>query len=201
MPEMQSVTQRRAEVATKLARLRQRMAALELDALVLEQVANTAWVTAGGETYVGIAADTGPTAIVVTADRAYAVADRVEAPRLAQEEALPDLGFTVVIEPWYQRGAMLAGLLKSQRVGGDTRRTYRDVTDDLQALRVTLQPDEAARMRQVGRLTGEALGEVMAQIKPGMTEWVVAGLLDQACRARGGQAVVNLVASDERISR
>lgn len=201
MFDMQQAPKRRAEVVVKLARLRQRMAALEVDAVVLEQSANTAWVTAGADMYVPISADTGPTQIVVTADRAYAVTDRVEASRLAQEEALPDLGFTLTIEPWYSRGAMLAGLIKGQRVGGDTRRAYRDISAELQTLRSTLLPDEADRLRLVGQLTGASLGEVMAKIEPGMTEWAIAGLLDQACRDRGGQCVVNLVASDERIAR
>ena len=201
MIDTQHLTQRRAEVAAKLTRLRQRMAALELDAVVLEQNANTAWVTAGADMYVVLTTDTDPTQIVVTADRAYAVTDRVEAPRLAQDEALPDLGFTLVIEPWYSRGAMLAGLIKGQRVGGDTGRAYRDVASDLQTLRSTLCPDEAERLRRVGQLTGAALGEVIPKIAPGMTEWAIAGLLDQACRDRGGQCVVNLVASDERITR
>jgi len=201
MTDTQRVTQRRAEVADKLKRLRQRMAALDLDAVVLEQNANTAWITAGADMYVVLTTDTDPTQIVVTADRAYAVTDRVEAPRLAQEEALPDLGFTLVIEPWYQRGGMLAGLVKGQRVGGDTARAYRDISSDLQTLRSTLLPDEAERMRVVGRLTGETLGAVIAHIEPGMTEWAIAGLLDQASRDVGGQCVVNLVASDERIAR
>lgn len=41
----------------------------------------------------------------------------------------------------------------------------------------------------------------MYAIQPGMTEYAVAGLLAQASLARGGNAVVNLVASDERIDR
>ncbi len=201
MSDTRRVTQRRTEVAAKLTQLRRRMAALELDAVVLEQNANTAWITAGADMYVVLATDTDPTQIVVTADRAYAVTDRVEASRLAQEEALPDLGFTLVIEPWYQRGGMLNGLIRGQRVGGDTGGAYRDISSDLQTLRSTLLPDEAERMRRVGRLTGESLGEVIGKIEPGMTEWAIAGLLDQATRDRGGQCVVNLVASDERIAR
>ena len=116
---------RRDEVHTKLTQLRERMAARELDAILLEQTANVAWLTAGAETAINSAADRGPVALLVTPDRAYAVTDGVEAPRLEQEEGLADLGFELVVEPWYRLGAFVADRRARLRVGDDEQSSSR----------------------------------------------------------------------------
>ena len=194
---------RRDEVHTKLTQLRERMAARELDAILLEQTANVAWLTAGAETAINIAADRGPVALLVTPDRAYAVTDGVEAPRLEQEEGLANLGFELVVEPWYRLGAFVAEMRARRRVGGDEHRSSggNAVAEDIQRLRTTLHPNDVARLRQACLLAADALREVVALVTPGMSEFAVAALIDQASRARGGLAVVNLVGSDERIAR
>lgn len=193
---MENGAARRDEVHTKLAQLRQLMATRELDAILLEQTPNVAWLSAGAETAINIAADRGPVALLVTPDRAFALTDNIEAPRLEQEEGLAGLGFELVIEPWYRRGAFLA----QWRVSSDDERDEATVAHDIQRLRTTLHPNDMARLRQASLLAADALREVIATVEPGMTELAVAGLLDQAARARGSLAVVTLVGSDERIT-
>lgn len=197
---MQNDITRRDEVQAKLAQLHERMAARELDAIVLEQIANVAWLTAGAETAINVATDRGPVVLVVTQERAYVVTDGVEAPRLEREEGLADLGFELVIEPWYRRGAFVADMRARRRVGGDGEQDGNTLALDIQRLRTTLHPNDVERLRRAGLLAADALREVIAGIEPGMTERAVAGMLDQASRARGGLAVVTLVGSDERIA-
>src|SRR5690348_15015461 len=96
--------QHKQEVETKLTRLRERMAARQLDAVLISLVANTAWITAGAATYVNEATDGSASSILVTHDRAYVLTDGIEGPRLTQEEGLVDLGFEMMIKPWYARG-------------------------------------------------------------------------------------------------
>src|SRR6478752_5665786 len=122
---------RRDEVHTKLTQLRERMAARELDAILLEQTANVAWLTAGAETAINITADRGPLALLVTPERACVVTDGVEAPRLEAEEGLVDLGFEVVVEPWYRRGAFIADARARGRVGSDDERDPSTVASDI----------------------------------------------------------------------
>lgn len=201
--------QRREEVNAKLAQLREWMAAQNLDAILLEQTANVAWLTAGAETAINIAADCGPVALLVTPDRASIVTDGVEAPRLEQEEGLSDLGFEMVVEPWYQRGAFIADIRSRLHVGSDNEHnehnehngtTGKSLAQAMQRLRVTLHPNDVARLRQACLLAADAVREVVATLTPGMTELAVAAMLDRASRARGGLAAVNLVGSDERIA-
>jgi antitoxin VapB len=196
-----SETSRRDEVQTKLAQVRALLAHSSLDALLLEQTYDVAWLTGGAETAINIAADRGPVALVVTPDHTYAVSDRVEEPRLRNEEGLEDVGFEIVAEPWYRRGAFIAELRGRLRMGDDGNTDAQSpLAEAIQRLRTTLHPNEIARLRHAGRLTAEALGEVAAEVKPGMTEFAVAAKIAEAARARGGIAVVNLVGSDERIA-
>ncbi len=197
---MENGTARRDEAHAKLAQLRALMTSRELDAILLEQTPNVAWLTAGAETAINIATDRGPLALLVTPERACVVTDGVEAPRLEAEEGLVDLGFELVVEPWYRRGAFIAAMRERERVGGDDERDLSTVAPDIQRLRTTLQPSEVGRLRYACLLAADVLREVVAQVTPGMTEHAIAGLIDGASRARGGVAVVTLVGSDERIA-
>ncbi|HEU4783299.1 MAG TPA: M24 family metallopeptidase [Ktedonobacterales bacterium] len=196
---MENGTARRDEAQMKLAQLRALMASRELDAILLEQTPNVAWLTAGAETAINIAADRGPLALLVTPERARVVTDGVEAPRLEAEEGLIDLGFGLAVEPWYRRGAVIADMRARRRVGSDDERDAMTVAPDIQRLRTTLQPGEVERLRHACLLAADVLREVVASIAPGITERAIAGMIDGASRARGGVAVVTLVGSDERI--
>jgi antitoxin VapB len=194
-------SERAAEVAAKLAQVRELLATSALDAIILDRVANTAWITAGAATYVNEATDTGLSSVVVTPERAYVVTDAVEAPRLREEEGVEALGFEFATEPWYERGAFARRLRESQRVGRDGCGPGPDVGTALRRLRSRLLPTEAERYRAVCRDAAEAMGEATALVRPGIAEYAIAGKLAEASRARGGAAIVNLVAGDERVYR
>lgn len=193
--------ERLPEVTAKLARLRAVMAAHGVDALELAQIANTTWLTAGASTYVSLAATAGASQVIVTTDRAFVMSDTIESTRLEAEERLGELGFEFVIEPWHSRGAQRAELLDSAHAAQDGPGVGLDLSDAIQALRMVLMPEEVARYRVIARLTAEAVEEAARQMRPGMSEVSIAGLLDNASRARSGEAIVNLVASDERIAK
>lgn len=198
---MTTLDDRRAEVAAKLVRLRSRMAARQVDVAVLTNIANTAWITAGGATFVNEATDTGPSSIVVTADRAVVVTDRVEAPRLEAEEHFGDLGFSFAVEPWYARGSELANLVAGQRVGYDSQEPGVDLRADLSDLRTVLQPTEQERLRANSQDAARVMADALRDIQPGQTtEFDISARLAAGCRLVGGTAVVNLVAADGRIA-
>lgn len=188
---------RKAEVESKLLRLRERMQAHSIDAILLTLIANTAWITAGAALYVGEGTDSAASAILITRDKAFIVTDGVEAPRLRQEEGLEDLGFTFVIEQWYAKGTFVA--LHSTHLGQDLPGRGVDMSIELRNLRSVLHPQEAMRLRRVSAVTAEIMDEVIRSLRPGISEHEVAARLAAASRQRGGTALVNLVASDERI--
>ena len=189
------------EVASKLQQLRAQMAARAVDAVVLNQLPNIAWLTAGASTYINLASDTGPSSLLITIDGAYVITDRIEAGRLEQEEALAALGFGLAVEPWEQQGTQLSRLIAGKRIAQDGPGEGINLSSDLQTLRTNLLPQEVERLQHIGSLASAAIAEVMYAVQPGMTEYAIAGLLAQASLARGGHAIVNLVASDERIAR
>jgi antitoxin VapB len=198
MRETQTPT---TEIAQKLAQLRTQMAERGLDAVILERSANIAWLTAGANTDIVLSQETSPLAIAVTADRAIVFADSIEGPRLHDEEDLAAFGFTITMRPWYTTDPELGALLAAPRTGGDHGQAAQDVSAMMQALRTTLQGAEIERMRDVTRVTVEIVQEVIARMEPGMREHEIAGQMAALCKARGGNAIVNLVASDERIAQ
>jgi antitoxin VapB len=68
-------------------------------------------------------------------------------------------------------------------------------------LRANLLPVEVERFRQLGRLCGEAMHAAIYGVQPGMSEQEIAALLAYETQRRGAQAIVNLIATDERIFR
>jgi Xaa-Pro aminopeptidase len=190
---------RKPEVLNKLARLRDRMAARQVDAALLNLIPNAAWITGGAATYVNEGTEIGASSLLVSQDRAYVLTDTIEGPRLKQEEHLEDLGFELVLEPWYARGKAFASLTAGKRVGQDTPGGTLDFGADLQRLRTVLQPEEVARMRHACTLAAEAMDDAVRSVRPGDPEYDLAARLSAACRARGGSPIVNLIASDERI--
>ena len=187
--------QRKEEVETKLKRLRERMAGRQLDAVLITLLANTAWITAGAATYVNEGSDGAASSILVTHDKAYVLTDAIEGPRLRQEEALADLGFEFYIRPWYARGGTSQLLMEGRRLARDDR----DFGSDLRDLRSVLQPEEVTRMRHVSTLAAEVMDDAIRAVRPGDSEYELAARLAAGSRLRGGNAIVNLIASDDRI--
>jgi Xaa-Pro aminopeptidase len=200
-----ATAQRRAEIAGKLQDLRKRMQDRRLDLVVLRQAPNVAWLTAGASTNVVLTSDQAGVSIVVTMDQVSILADTIEAPRLQAEEHLADLGLQIDAPVWWETGDSLTSLLaRSPAAGSDDSRLGRDITDissDLQQMRVRLRPAEVARLYQAARIASSALQKTISDLTPGMTEFAIAAEVARHTISRGAQVVVNLVASDQRISR
>ncbi|MGZ3598446.1 MAG: M24 family metallopeptidase [Ktedonobacterales bacterium] len=195
-----SLDERKSEVQTKLARLREKMAAYNLEATHLTTVASTAWITAGAATYIDESTDTAASSALVTHDRAYILTTTVEEPRLLQEEHLHDLGFEVIAEPWYATGKRLSQIGDSAPVGHEGPQENRvDISGTLKELRANLLPSEVTRLRAICADAAAAMDETVRAIRPGETEHAIAARLAAATRARGASDVVNLIAGDERI--
>jgi antitoxin VapB len=196
---MADIAERRHEIAAKLGALRSLMAARGLDQLHLTTQANTAWVTAGAATFINEATDTAAFSIAVTPERAIALADTIEAPRLREEEQLEQLGFEIAAPPWYQAAAGAVELGTGKRSGQDGPGEGADVSGELERLHAQLYPAEQDRLREVAALAAAAMAEAARAVRPGMSEYEAAAHVAAASRRRGGSAVVVLVGSDERI--
>jgi antitoxin VapB len=67
-------------------------------------------------------------------------------------------------------------------------------------LRAALTPEEGERFRQLGHLCAEAIHATAHSIRPGQTEHEMTGRLAWEAERRGVQAIVNVVATDERVA-
>lgn len=184
----------------KFSRLQELLAVHGLNALVLRRLSNIAWITGGADVHVNTADSTGIAALVVTPTGRYAVTNTIEAPRLTQEEKLGELGWELVVAPWHDPGDSVAALTRGLTLGADGLDAgATDLSAALARLRANLTPEEGDRFRTLGRLCAEAMDAAIRAVRPGQTEHEIAGRLAFEAERRGAQAIVNLVATDERI--
>lgn len=112
-------------------------------------------------------------------------------PRIAAASGLHVLGFEAahLLHRDFQR------LLES-----GARWQWRPTTDLVETLRERKDADEVAAIRRAGGMATRALGRVLEQLRPGMTELAVAGLLEHALRDEGSEAFPfpSIVASGPR---
>jgi Xaa-Pro aminopeptidase len=64
---------------------------------------------------------------------------------------------------------------------------WRPTAELVETLRERKDPEEVAAIRRAGRMATDALGELLPQLRPGLTELQVAGLLERALREAGSE--------------
>ena len=189
------------EFERKQASIRELLAERELDALLLERVSSFAWATCGASSYVNIATSNGSASLLITASGNYLITDNIEAPRLEQEEQLSSQGWELQTHPWHENSTTLANLTHGLRLGSDGPYPGAiDLSADMARLRANLSPEEGERIRALSRLSAEAMDAAIREVRPGQTEYEIAGLLAHEAEQRGVQAIVNLIATDERVA-
>jgi len=188
------------EFNQKQDRIQALLAQRKLDALLLRRVSSFAWATCGAASYVNTATTNGEAALVITPSGRYLITNNIEAPRLEQEEKLAAQEWEFRVAPWHQARDTVAELTRGLRLGADGPYPgATDLADDLARLRAKFTPEEGERFRELGRLCAEAMDSAVRAVRPGQTEYQIAGMLAHEAESRGVQAIVNLIATDERI--
>lgn len=171
-----------------------------LDALLIRSVSNFAWLTGGASNWVSVNAAEGNSWLLFLPDGKHVIANNIEATRLQAEENLAAQGYQFEITPWYAADDVVARLAQRLKLGADG--VYPgavNIAADLAAWRMLLLKGEQDLMRQIGRWAGEAIQAAARQVRPGMTEYEIAGLLSREALARQLTPIVTLVGVDERI--
>lgn len=190
------------ELETKLEQMRGLLDAHKVDGLWLRLASSFAWATCGKSSYINTASSTGLASLVITRDHRYVLTTNIEEPRLAQEEGLLAAGWEFVADPWYGGGEKSGQLLGGLRLATDLSAPGAvDVSGPMARLRANLLPVEGDRFRLLGRICADAMDAAIRALRPGMSEYDIAGLLASETERRGAQAIVNLIATDERIFR
>lgn len=195
---------RKEEIDIKIERIRKLLASEKLDALYLTRQSNFAWITAGSSNVVTICTEDGVASILVTRDgKRFAFTNAVEAPRMKEEQHLEDLGFELVSQAWFENRneefitKIVGG---TSRVGSDVQFAKATmIQDKINPLRFSLTHNEICRYQYLGDYMSEALEKYLATVKPGMTEYAIAGGVAGALWPQQIDQVLFLVAADDRI--
>ncbi len=171
-----------------------------LDALLLQRVSSFAWATCGAAAYINTASSFGGSKLLITRDSRHVITNNIEAPRLEQEEKLRKQGWDFRVTPWFSSQDVAASLTKGLKIGSDyAAPNMIDLSSEIARLRMNLTPDEGIRFRMLGHLCSGAMDAAIQLVKPGQTEHEISGLLANESNQRGVQAIVNLIATDERV--
>ncbi|SIQ76464.1 antitoxin VapB [Alkalispirochaeta americana] len=204
------------ETEEKLTRLRHLMETRGLSAVLLKKTSSLAWITGGARTWVNTASSEGPVMALVTPHTHLLITNNIEAPRLKKEENLAAAGWSLESTPWHRSPRTLADVLRDYGVAPDLRKEpslgcdtvvnipdlpATDLGGSISRLRARLLPAEQDRAKSLGADCAAAMMETCLSLEPGQSEEEIAALLWQKTQRRGIQAVVSLVAVDERIEQ
>ena len=188
------------EFDSKQKRIQNLLAERKLDAILLQRVSSFAWATCGAASYVNTATTDGAASLLITRQKRYLITNNIEAARLMQEEKLNVQGWEFKTPDWYETQNVIARLTSGVKLGADGPYPGAiDLSAELAHMRSNLTPEEGERFRALGQLCGETMDSVARAIQPGLTEYNIAGHLAHQAESRGVQAIVNLIATDERI--
>jgi hypothetical protein len=188
------------EFYEKQARINTFLSTYKLEALLLRKVSSFAWATCGAASYVNTANGFGEASLLILPTGNHLITNNIEAPRLEEEEKLGGQNWDFNIVPWYETQNAICKLTYGLKLGTDGY--YPGATDfsqEIAFMRAALTTEEDERFKTLGRLCAEALAAAARAIRPGDTEYQIAARLAQETEGRGVQAVVNLIATDERI--
>ncbi len=190
------------EFDEKQGRINALLSMHNLEALLLRRVSSFAWATCGAASYVNTANGLGEASLLILPNGNHLITNNIEAPRLQKEEHLEDQNWEFNVAPWYEAQDVINNLTKGMKFGSDS--PYPGATDlsrELAFMRAGLTAEEDERFRTLGRLCAEAMDSAIRSIHPGETEYQIAAHLAQETESRGVQVVVNLIGTDERISK
>ncbi|MDP8905223.1 MAG: M24 family metallopeptidase [Chloroflexota bacterium] len=190
------------ELSAKLGTVRRLFGDGQLSAIRLRGVDWFAWATCGGSSVVDASSESGVAEVLITESDALVLADRIDGPRIADEQSFA--GLRVVETSWAEPRAReevvheLVG--EGARVASDRpRNDEAPLPDELVAARRRLLPGEIERFRVIGRDAAAAVTEVLSAAAPTMSENELAGRAAAALLRRGLFPVVLLVGGARRL--
>ncbi|MBW4442903.1 MAG: M24 family metallopeptidase [Plectolyngbya sp. WJT66-NPBG17] len=196
---------RSAEIAQKLAWMRDALRETDAVGLRLRGIDWFAWATAGGSNVVLLAAETGVAEVFVTLNGAWILTDEIEAQRLQDEEVPAESDYQWAINPWAKsddRESFVREATQGKRVISDLPVVAEaSLPQSLIERKRVLLPIEIDRYRQVGKLASEAMTEVLTQASPDWTEVQLAGAGAAALWTRGLHPALTLAAGEQRLPR
>ena len=189
-----------SELDIKLQRIQELLKKHQADALLLNRVSSFAWATCGAASYINTASTDGVGSLLITPAGRYLITNNIEAPRFEKEEHLAAQGWEFRVAVWHEDNPAVAELTRGLKLAADGPYSGAiDLSGEMARLRADLLPEEGERYREVSKLCAAAMNVAIRAVRPGMTEYEIAALLDRETFARGVQPIVNLIATDDRV--
>lgn len=181
------------EFGSKINKVRSLLEKEGLSGALITKGVNFTWLT-GGRPYVNFFMEGACAQIWIDAKKALLISNNIEAQRLMEEE-LKGLPLEVLSHLWWE-GKSPAELAEKLAEGKSWK------TDDqlpgFASLRWTLNENEIARYRSLGKDGALLLEKIAKEIQPGDTELEIAKKIRIEGLKAGIEAPVCLVATDER---
>lgn len=195
------------EIKEKTERVIKFLADNNLDAVLLTQVRNFNWITAGAaHNQIVLNKDNGAATIVVTktGDK-YLLCSGSEVGRL-MDESLGSLGYKALVYNWYEsnpvndtRAEKVKSVVKG-KYGSDVDFPGAvNVSEKFRPLRYSLTDTEIKKYKWLAKESTEAVEKIAREVKPGMDEYEIEAMTSAELRARGIMPTVLLMAVDDRI--
>jgi antitoxin VapB len=193
-PQILTGDEVRMEIQEKMKRLNKFLITHRLDGILLTQVRNFYWITAG-------------TALLLMKDgKKYVICNASEASRL-MDEGLKDLGYELKIYSWFAanptndvRGKIIKKIAGEGRIGSDINFPETvNIAGKFKEIRYSLTDTEIKRYRWLGEQVTEAVSDVCYALKPGMDEYQIELITAAELRSRGILPTVLLIGVDERV--
>ena len=164
--------------------------------IIIRKQPNFSWVSAGGRGFIGLASESACASIVISKTGIFIAGNNIETPRLLAEE-FPKGFAEPVILPW--AGDVGIDELLNKKFGKLTNDTEQDAW--FRENRVNLLECEEIRYAKLGKISAEILEDVCASVKPGMSEFEIAGRISEGYWAAGIEPITLLIAADNRSDR
>ena len=208
--QMLSDEEVKSEIDQKIKRVHLFLKNEHLDGILLTQVRNFYWITAGlGNNQIVLNKDNGAASLLIMKDGSrHLICSGSESGRL-MDEALGRLGYQLHMYDWYEanptkdiRGDIIKEISKGGKIGSDVPYPGTTLLDTrFKKLRYSLTDSELKRYRWLGKQTTEAVAEVCREVQPEMDEYEIEAMTAGALRSRGIIPTVLLSAVDDRITK
>lgn len=196
------------EIALKTERVNAFLDKSGLQGILLTQVRNVYWMTAGlANNQIVLNNDLGAASLLIMRNgKKYLIAKGSEADRM-MDGCLRSLGYELIKINWYEinsrtdaRVTVLSELSKGGLIGSDA---YLPGTimksDEFAQLRYCLTDSEIKKYKWLGKETTEAVAQVCRTLQQGMSEFEIEYLTSTELRSRGIFPTVLLIGVDDHI--
>lgn len=196
-----------SEIETKMIRVHQFLDEQNLSGIILTEVNNFAWITAGlGDNHILLGSETGVASLLILRNgRKYILANDIEMPHLLDEDVM-GLGYEPVsLGAWWNAKSiseMATKLAGNLPIGSDTSMDgIKNVKAAFNKIRWVLTPSEIKKYRWLCRQSAEAVVNVCNSLTIGQTEQHIEAMASDELMKRGIRPTVILIGSDERLQK